>query len=212
LLLPFCSVRPLREGPTTRADRASENDPVRATLPRFRDHLRLEILCGVRERNRSDVRSDLADRGVRALDVGHREVHVHLGGRRKGLPYVVDGHATTDRDGEHCDPVKRATPRRTLDSSGTLHGASSSVEARPLAEKRVAAQQRGACSADGGATTRRLLGNAALARSRPAAYKSLVDLKALSAIELPDSAGVSRLLGSFWREQPAVVVFLRHFG
>jgi hypothetical protein len=54
--------------------------------------------------------------------------------------------------------------------------------------------------------------NAALARSRPAAYKSLVDLKALSAIELPDSAGASRLLGSFWREQPAVVVFLRHFG
>jgi len=39
-----------------------------------------------------------------------------------------------------------------------------------------------------------------------------VDLKALSAIELPDSAGASRLLGSFWREQPAVVVFLRHFG
>jgi hypothetical protein len=34
----------------------------------------------------------------------------------------------------------------------------------------------------------------------------------LSRIELSDSTGRRELLGSFWRERPIVLVFIRHFG
>jgi len=34
----------------------------------------------------------------------------------------------------------------------------------------------------------------------------------LSGIELADSSGVRRLLGSFWQGRPVVLVFIRHFG
>jgi hypothetical protein len=34
----------------------------------------------------------------------------------------------------------------------------------------------------------------------------------LSDIELRDSAGESVRLGSFWENQPIVLVFIRHFG
>jgi hypothetical protein len=44
------------------------------------------------------------------------------------------------------------------------------------------------------------------------AYKAPVHLDALSQLELPDSTGTPRRLGSFWSERPTVVVFLRHFG
>jgi len=39
-----------------------------------------------------------------------------------------------------------------------------------------------------------------------------VDLDALSQLELPDSTGAPRQLGSFWSERTTVLVFLRHFG
>ena len=34
----------------------------------------------------------------------------------------------------------------------------------------------------------------------------------LSGIELSDWTGEPRRLGEFWREQPIVLVFIRHFG
>jgi hypothetical protein len=34
----------------------------------------------------------------------------------------------------------------------------------------------------------------------------------LSGIELDDWQGERRTLGDFWREQPVVLVFIRHFG
>jgi hypothetical protein len=34
----------------------------------------------------------------------------------------------------------------------------------------------------------------------------------LAGIELPDTDGRQLLLGSLWRNQPAVMVFLRHYG
>jgi len=34
----------------------------------------------------------------------------------------------------------------------------------------------------------------------------------LAGIELPDWQGESVRLGSLWREQPVVLVFIRHFG
>jgi hypothetical protein len=43
-------------------------------------------------------------------------------------------------------------------------------------------------------------------------YKGRVDLDALSQLELTDSTGVPRQLGSFWSERTTVLVFLRHFG
>ncbi len=47
---------------------------------------------------------------------------------------------------------------------------------------------------------------------RPPAYNALVDLTALSNIELCDSSDAPRRLGSFWAERPIVLAFLRHFG
>lgn len=46
----------------------------------------------------------------------------------------------------------------------------------------------------------------------PPAYNALVDLTALSNVELCDASDAPRRLGSFWAERPIVVVFLRHFG
>jgi len=34
----------------------------------------------------------------------------------------------------------------------------------------------------------------------------------LSGVELDDWQGERHLLGDFWREQPVVLVFIRHFG
>jgi hypothetical protein len=39
-----------------------------------------------------------------------------------------------------------------------------------------------------------------------------VDLNALSEISLVDHTGVSHRVGDLWRDQPVVLVFLRHFG
>jgi hypothetical protein len=39
-----------------------------------------------------------------------------------------------------------------------------------------------------------------------------VDLTALGALELDDATGSPRRLGDLWRDQPVVLVFLRHFG
>jgi hypothetical protein len=39
-----------------------------------------------------------------------------------------------------------------------------------------------------------------------------VDLAALSDVKLVDHTGVSHRLGDLWRDQPVVLVFLRHFG
>jgi hypothetical protein len=39
-----------------------------------------------------------------------------------------------------------------------------------------------------------------------------MDLGALSGVSLLDSAGTSYRLGDLWRDQPIVLVFLRHFG
>jgi hypothetical protein len=39
-----------------------------------------------------------------------------------------------------------------------------------------------------------------------------VDLPALSETSLVDSTGESHRLGDLWRDQPIVLVFLRHFG
>jgi len=39
-----------------------------------------------------------------------------------------------------------------------------------------------------------------------------MDLPALSALSLPDPHGNPHRLGDLWRDQPVVVVFLRHFG
>lgn len=39
-----------------------------------------------------------------------------------------------------------------------------------------------------------------------------MDLKALSAVELPDATGEKHRLGAFWNERPTILVFLRHFG
>ncbi|HTD49102.1 MAG TPA: peroxiredoxin-like family protein [Acidimicrobiia bacterium] len=39
-----------------------------------------------------------------------------------------------------------------------------------------------------------------------------MDLSALSAVSLPDPSGDPHRLGDLWRDQPVVVVFLRHFG
>jgi hypothetical protein len=36
--------------------------------------------------------------------------------------------------------------------------------------------------------------------------------EALSGIVLPDADGVETRLGSLWLRQPAVIVFLRHYG
>jgi hypothetical protein len=40
----------------------------------------------------------------------------------------------------------------------------------------------------------------------------VVDVEALSAVELSDPDGNARRLGDFWAERPVIVVFLRHFG
>lgn len=34
----------------------------------------------------------------------------------------------------------------------------------------------------------------------------------LAALELSDSEGEPRRLGDYWRKQPVVLVFIRHFG
>jgi peroxiredoxin len=39
-----------------------------------------------------------------------------------------------------------------------------------------------------------------------------VDVARLSALELRDANGETRRVGSYWEEQPVVLVFLRHFG
>jgi hypothetical protein len=39
-----------------------------------------------------------------------------------------------------------------------------------------------------------------------------VDLTAFSDLVLPDAAGEHYKLRELWRDQPVVVVFLRHFG
>lgn len=39
-----------------------------------------------------------------------------------------------------------------------------------------------------------------------------MDIAALSAVSLVDSDGASHRMGDLWREQPVVLVFLRHFG
>jgi hypothetical protein len=39
-----------------------------------------------------------------------------------------------------------------------------------------------------------------------------MDLAALSALSLSDGSGTLHQLGELWNTQPAVVVFLRHFG
>jgi hypothetical protein len=39
-----------------------------------------------------------------------------------------------------------------------------------------------------------------------------VDLAGLSETSLADSTGVPHRLGDLWRDQPIVLVFLRHFG
>ena len=35
---------------------------------------------------------------------------------------------------------------------------------------------------------------------------------ALADLQLPDLEGVSHRLGDFWKDAPAVIVFLRHYG
>jgi hypothetical protein len=42
--------------------------------------------------------------------------------------------------------------------------------------------------------------------------KRIVDLTALSQLELRDAAGAPRRLGDLWAQQPILLVFLRHFG
>jgi hypothetical protein len=39
-----------------------------------------------------------------------------------------------------------------------------------------------------------------------------MDLPALAEVSLTDSSGTTHRLGDLWKEQPAVLVFLRHFG
>jgi len=39
-----------------------------------------------------------------------------------------------------------------------------------------------------------------------------VQLDTLSEIKLADSTGAQHRLGDLWRDQPVVLVFLRHFG
>jgi len=39
-----------------------------------------------------------------------------------------------------------------------------------------------------------------------------MDLKRFSDVVLSDAAGEQHRLGELWRDQPVVVVFLRHFG
>ena len=39
-----------------------------------------------------------------------------------------------------------------------------------------------------------------------------MDLKALSDVVLFDATGEQHKLGELWRDQPVVLVFLRHFG
>lgn len=39
-----------------------------------------------------------------------------------------------------------------------------------------------------------------------------MDLDALGAVTLPDVIGTPHRLGAYWTAQPAVLVFLRHFG
>ena len=39
-----------------------------------------------------------------------------------------------------------------------------------------------------------------------------VQLEVLSDVTLADHTGASHRLGDFWRDQPIVLVFLRHFG
>jgi len=39
-----------------------------------------------------------------------------------------------------------------------------------------------------------------------------MDVAALSGVSLVDAAGTSHRLGDLWRDQPIVLVFLRHFG
>ena len=34
----------------------------------------------------------------------------------------------------------------------------------------------------------------------------------IGAIELPDQDGVQRRLGDYWKESPAILVWLRHYG
>ena len=40
----------------------------------------------------------------------------------------------------------------------------------------------------------------------------MIDVRALGAVVLTDSAGAVRNLGEFWADRPTVVAFLRHFG
>ena len=39
-----------------------------------------------------------------------------------------------------------------------------------------------------------------------------MDTATFSALSLVDSTGTSHKLGDLWRDQPVVLVFLRHFG
>jgi hypothetical protein len=39
-----------------------------------------------------------------------------------------------------------------------------------------------------------------------------VDISRLRAVELRDSSGSARRIGTFWEQRPVVLVFLRHFG
>lgn len=40
----------------------------------------------------------------------------------------------------------------------------------------------------------------------------MIDIPALAAAEVRDPEGASRPLGHAWRQRPAVLVFIRHFG
>ncbi|HUV09648.1 MAG TPA: hypothetical protein VMX12_01640 [Acidimicrobiia bacterium] len=39
-----------------------------------------------------------------------------------------------------------------------------------------------------------------------------LDLQALGAVELADPEGSTHRMADVWRDQPTIVVFLRHFG
>jgi len=39
-----------------------------------------------------------------------------------------------------------------------------------------------------------------------------MDMTALADVSLDDSSGMTHRVGDLWKEQPVVLVFLRHFG
>ena len=57
-----------------------------------------------------------------------------------------------------------------------------------------------------------MIAESPVASLSPPVYNALVDLTALSNVELRDSSDAPRRLGAFWAERPTVVAFLRHFG